>query len=76
MKSHDIPIQQRMTCTVREACQASGLGKTKLYELIGNGRLDTMRVGRRRLVKVQSLSGLLSVGADAQSGRASSPPGL
>ncbi len=66
MRSHDIPIQQRITCTVREACQASGLGKTKLYELIGNGQLDTMRVGRRRLVKVESLSGLLSIGPDVR----------
>ncbi len=73
MRSNDIPIAQRLTCTVREACQASGLGKTKLYELIGKGQLDTMRLGRRRLVKVQSLSGLLSIAPDVQLARQASP---
>ena len=43
------------TCTVAEACEVTGLGRTKIYELIGNGRLTTTTVGHRRLVIVQSL---------------------
>lgn len=50
----------KITATVKEACEMSGLGKTKLYELIGNGSLDTTTVGRRRLVKVDSLRALVS----------------
>jgi len=54
-----IPFAERLTCTIDEACQATGLGRTKLYELIGNERLRTTTIGRRRLVLVSSLLQLL-----------------
>jgi excisionase family DNA binding protein len=56
-----IPFAQRLTCTIDEACQATGLGRTKLYELIGAGCLDTTTIGRRRLVLVRSLRALFDV---------------
>jgi excisionase family DNA binding protein len=55
-----IPFDQRPTCTIPEACQAMGLGRTKLYELIGHGKLRTMTIGRRRLVVVPSLLSLVN----------------
>jgi excisionase family DNA binding protein len=61
-----IPFAQRLTCTIAEACEATGLGRTKLYELIGAGCLDTTTIGRRRLVLVRSLRMLLDE-EDAQS---------
>ena len=54
-----IPFAQRLACTVAEACEATGLGRTKLYELIGEGLVDTTTIGRRRLVLVRSLVELL-----------------
>ena len=54
-----IPFAQRLTCTIDEACEATGLGRTKLYELIGAGQLATTTIGRRRLVGVSSLLSLL-----------------
>jgi excisionase family DNA binding protein len=54
-----IPFAQRLACTVAAACEATGLGRTKLYELIGEGRLHTTTIGRRRLVMVRSLLTLL-----------------
>ncbi|WP_445217989.1 helix-turn-helix domain-containing protein [Bradyrhizobium sp. Pa8] len=56
-----IPFAERLTCTIDEACEATGLGRTKLYELIGAGQLDTRTVGRRRLVLVSSIRTLLDV---------------
>jgi excisionase family DNA binding protein len=56
-----IPFVQRLACTVPEACEATGIGRTKLYELIGNGRLVTTTIGRRRLVLVHSLLSLLAM---------------
>jgi len=50
-----LPFAQRLTCTIDEACEATGLGRTKLYELISAGQLLTTTVGRRRLVLVRSL---------------------
>lgn len=52
---HTIPFGERPTCTIAEACAATGLGRSKLYELIGEGQIDTTTVGRRRLVRVPSL---------------------
>jgi excisionase family DNA binding protein len=57
------PFMQRPTCTIAEACDAVGLGRTKLYELIGGGEIDTVTVGRRRLVRVASLLKLLKIGS-------------
>jgi excisionase family DNA binding protein len=54
-----IPFAQKLTCTINEACEMTGLGRTKLYELIGDGHLATTTVGRRRLVMVRSLLSLL-----------------
>lgn len=54
-----IPFAQRLTCTIAEACEAIGLGRTKLFELIGEGCIDTTTNGRRRLVVVRSLRALV-----------------
>ena len=68
MPSHPsrVPFAQRLTCTVSEACEVTGLGRTKIYELIGHGRVATTTIGRRRLIIVQSLLAL--VGIDATPG--------
>jgi len=55
-----IPFAERLTCTIAEACAATGLGRTKLYELIGEGRINTTTIGRRRLVLVCSLQSLFA----------------
>lgn len=54
-----LPFAERLSCTVDEACAATGLGRTKLYELIGSGEVATTTVGSRRLVIVRSLIALL-----------------
>lgn len=50
-----VPFRERLSCTVDEACAVTGLGRTKLYELIGSGQVRTTTIGRRRLVVVRSL---------------------
>jgi excisionase family DNA binding protein len=61
MADRRTPFVQRPTCTIAEACDAVGLGRTKLYELIGGGEVDTISIGRRRLVRVDSLLRLLKI---------------
>lgn len=51
----------KITATIREACAMTGLGKTKLYEAIGSGKLASTLVGRRRLVQVESLRAFVDV---------------
>jgi hypothetical protein len=36
-----IPFVDRLSCTIAEACEATGLGRTKLYELMGDGQIET-----------------------------------
>lgn len=59
MEPGRIPFADRLACTIAEACDATGLGRTKLYELMGDGHIETTTIGRRRLVLVQSLLSLL-----------------
>ena len=63
MGPQTFPFAQKLTCTINEACEMTGLGRTKLYELIGDGHLATTTVGRRRLVVVRSLLSLLESNA-------------
>jgi hypothetical protein len=39
----------------RRACQITGLGLTKLYELINDGRVESRRLDGARLISVDSL---------------------
>jgi excisionase family DNA binding protein len=59
VRPQTVPFAQKLTCTINQACEVTGLGRTKLYELIGDGHLATTTVGRRRLVVVLSLLSLL-----------------
>jgi excisionase family DNA binding protein len=55
----NIPLRERFAITVPEACQAIGVGPTKLYELVAAGAIETTKVGKRRLVLVRSLRRLI-----------------
>jgi excisionase family DNA binding protein len=55
VRPQTVPFTQKLTFTLNEACEVTGLGRTKLCELIGDGHLATTTVGRRRLVVVRSL---------------------
>lgn len=44
--------------SIPDAAKALGLGRSKFYELISEGRVETVRIGRRRLVRVESVRAL------------------
>lgn len=46
--------------TIADAVKWSGLGRTKIYELASEGRLEMVKVGTRSLVLTASLERLLS----------------
>jgi excisionase family DNA binding protein len=60
-----IPIRQRVSCTVRDAAQVTGISRTRIYELLADGTLAGTVVGGRRLVFVRSLLRLLGEDRDA-----------
>ncbi len=45
--------------SIADAVKVSGLGKTTLYSAISDGRLETRKVGRKRLVLTSSLRRLV-----------------
>jgi excisionase family DNA binding protein len=53
-----------LLCSIPDAAKALGLGRSKLYELIGEGRLETVTIGRRRLVRTDSVRALALGEAD------------
>jgi excisionase family DNA binding protein len=52
-----------ITVTVDGAKKAIGIGTTKLYELINDGKLETVKIGRRTLIKTESIRALVAQAA-------------
>lgn len=48
-----------ITMPVTQFCRASGLGLTKVYALINSGALQSVNIGRRRLIIVDSYRRLI-----------------
>jgi excisionase family DNA binding protein len=59
MKS--IPFRERFYCSINEACEAIGFGRSKIYDLIKNERIRTIRIDGRTKIVVASL---LELGGD------------
>ncbi len=56
------PTQQRpdrLLCSVREAERMIDVGHTKFYELINDGMIKTLKIGRKRMVVLDSVYQLL-----------------
>jgi hypothetical protein len=48
-----------ITAPVGEFCALSGLGRTKVYEMLGEGLLDSITIGKRRLIVLDSYRRLI-----------------
>lgn len=46
--------------SINEACHVSSLGRTRLYQLIGEGKLDVRKIGKRTLIPAASLRALIN----------------
>ena len=55
--THAEPTHQLepLSVDIPEACRLTGLGRSKLYQLLGNGEIASVKVGKRRLITVASL---------------------
>jgi hypothetical protein len=48
-----------ITAPISEFCRLSGIGRTKVYELLGHGNLESISIGRRRLIVLDSYRRLI-----------------
>ena len=49
----------KLLLTPEEAAEALSLGRTKVYQLIGEGRLRSVRIGKSRRVPASALAELV-----------------
>lgn len=54
----------KLTLSIEEARAATGLGRTKIYQLINSGELQARKIGKRTLILKADLEAFLS-GLDA-----------
>ena len=54
---------ERLLYPIPDAAKALGLGRSKIYELLADGQLESISIGRRRLVKAESIRALAGVAA-------------
>jgi excisionase family DNA binding protein len=56
----DLHSTDPVTVTIPDALRLSGLGRTKLYDLLTKGEIQSVRVGSRRLIVFATLKALLT----------------
>jgi excisionase family DNA binding protein len=44
-----------LSAPINEAAKSIGVGRSTIYKLIAEGQLQTIKIGRRRLVKTESI---------------------
>ncbi|MBE9169877.1 helix-turn-helix domain-containing protein [Pleurocapsales cyanobacterium LEGE 06147] len=57
MTPNDTP--EPLAYSVADACRVSSIGRTRLYQLIGEGRLQARKIGKRTLIPAASLRALI-----------------
>jgi len=55
----DAVFSRPLTVRIRDACRLTGIGRSKLYELIAAGEIEVIKVGAITLVPISSLTSFL-----------------
>lgn len=58
----------KLAYSIKEACQATSLGRTTIYSLITEGRIIARRIGGRTVIPAESLHSLIA-GQETPNGR-------
>ncbi len=53
------PAPSPITVRIKDACRMTGIGRSKLYLLIADGEIETLKVGSMTLIPVASLEAFL-----------------
>ncbi|MBK6708510.1 MAG: helix-turn-helix domain-containing protein [Sphingomonadales bacterium] len=52
-------MQTPYLCSISDAATALGIGRTKTYEMLNSGELESIQIGTRRLVKLDSIKAFI-----------------
>jgi excisionase family DNA binding protein len=52
-------MTNQFVCSVHDAARMLGIGRTKIYDLLAKGELVSLRIGTRRLIKLDSIRSLI-----------------
>jgi excisionase family DNA binding protein len=50
----------RLAVSVEDAAAMAGIGRTTLYSALGSGALRSLKIGKRRLIRVEALRAWMS----------------
>lgn len=62
--------QTRLAVSPAEAARMAGIGRTKLYQLMGAGEIASVKLGSRRLIRVSEIEAFLDRLAEVGGGYA------
>ena len=51
--------EKPLLLTIPETCRETRLGRSKIYELIGEGEIETVKIGKSRRVPYASILALI-----------------
>jgi excisionase family DNA binding protein len=54
-------VSRPLTVRIPEACRLTGIGRSKLYELIGSGEIEIIKVGAITLIPTESLQSFVEL---------------
>ena len=57
---------ETLAVDIPEACRLTGIGRSKIYDLLGKGEIVSVKIGKRRLILVADLRAWLQRLANAQ----------
>ena len=55
-----VKAMEQLAYSINDTAKALSLGRTSVYALIGDGRLEAFKLGRRTLVKAESIRRLIN----------------
>lgn len=55
----ELPADQRRLLSVEEAAARAGIARSRLYLLMREGEVDSIRLGRRRLIPLEAIDGFV-----------------
>ncbi len=51
---------EKLAASISETAAALGLGRTSIYAMIADGRLEAFKLGRRTLIRAESIRRLVA----------------